>query len=61
MKYARDSLEDGHVLRPVVAPRPIGIMLGLNGSQDPFSGTKTYRSIEHLPLGQQVEACHNRI
>ncbi len=56
MKYARDSLEDGHVLRPVVAPRPIGIMLGLNGSQNPFSGTKTYRSIEHLPLGQRVEA-----
>ena len=36
----RDSLEDGHVLRPVVAPRPIGIMLGLNGSQNPFQAQK---------------------
>ncbi|HBQ22400.1 MAG TPA: amidohydrolase [Alphaproteobacteria bacterium] len=56
MAYARQAREDGHILRPVVAPRPIGIMLGLNGSQNPFSGTPTYRSIEHLPLDQRVEA-----
>ena len=56
MTYAREARDDGHILRPVVAPRPIGVMLGLNGSQNPFSGTPTYRSIEHLPLDQRVEA-----
>ena len=55
MTYARKAREDGHILRPVVAPRPIGIMLGLNGSQNPFSGTPTYRSIEHLPLEKKVD------
>ena len=61
MTYAREARDDGHILRPVVAPRPIGVMLGLNGSQNPFSGTPTYRSIEHLPLDQRVEAMSNQI
>ena len=56
MAYAREARDNGHILRPVVAPRPIGVMLGLNGSQNPFSGTPTYRSIEHLPLEQRVKA-----
>ena len=38
------------------APRPIGALLGLTGSQNPFAGTRTYRSIAHLPLDQRVAA-----
>lgn len=47
---------DGLAMRPVFPPRPIGILLGLQGSQNPFSGTPTYKSIAHLPLPERVAA-----
>ena len=28
--------KEGLPIRPVVTPRPIGLLLGLNGSQNPF-------------------------
>ena len=43
-----------YLLEPVVTPRPIGLLLGLNGSQNPFSGTDTYKSISNLPLDRRV-------
>src|SRR5262249_15316107 len=33
----------------------IGILFGLEGSQNPFSGTPSYRKIAHLPLGERVQ------
>ncbi len=45
---------DGLSIRPVFAPRAIGVLLGLTGSQNPFAGCRTYRSIAHLPLAQRV-------
>lgn len=56
MRMSNEAKADGLSIRPVAAPRPIGILLGLEGSQNPFSGTKTYRSIAHLPLDKRVEA-----
>jgi N-acyl-D-aspartate/D-glutamate deacylase len=50
------AAEDGLSIRPVFPPRPIGILLGLSGSQNPFSGTDTDRSIAHLPLERRVAA-----
>ncbi|WP_135466562.1 N-acyl-D-amino-acid deacylase family protein [Crenalkalicoccus roseus] len=47
---------EGLPIRPVFPPRPIGILLGLLGSQNPFSGTDTYKAIAHLPLEQRVAA-----
>ncbi|HYF06791.1 MAG TPA: amidohydrolase family protein [Acetobacteraceae bacterium] len=47
---------DGLSIRPVFPPRPIGILFGLQGSQNPFSGTPTYRRIAALPLDQRVAA-----
>jgi N-acyl-D-aspartate/D-glutamate deacylase len=47
---------DGLAIRPVFPPRPIGILLGLQGSQNPFSGTPGYQSIAHLPLSERVAA-----
>jgi N-acyl-D-aspartate/D-glutamate deacylase len=47
---------DGLPVRCVAPPRPIGALLGLSGSQNPFAGTRTYRSIAHLPLEQRVAA-----
>ncbi len=56
MRMSNEAKADGLSIRPVAAPRPIGILLGLEGSQNPFSGTQTYRSIAHLPLDKRVEA-----
>ena len=54
MSMARQAQKEGLPIRPVVTPRPIGLLLGLNGSQNPFSGTDTYKSISDLPLDLRV-------
>jgi N-acyl-D-aspartate/D-glutamate deacylase len=56
MGYADDAAKAGLSIRPVFPPRAIGILLGLEGSQNPFSGTPTYKSIAHLPLAERVAA-----
>ena len=48
------AAEDGLPIRCVAPPRPIGALLGLTGSQNPFGGTRTYHSIAHLPLEERV-------
>jgi N-acyl-D-aspartate/D-glutamate deacylase len=47
---------DGLPIRCVAPPRPIGALLGLSGSQNPFAGTRTYRSIADKPLAERVAA-----
>ncbi|MBB5690943.1 amidohydrolase family protein [Roseomonas alkaliterrae] len=47
---------EGLPIRPVFPPRPIGILLGLNGSQNPFSGCPSYKAIAHLPAAQRAAA-----
>lgn len=54
MEMAREAQKEGLPIRPVVTPRPIGLLLGLNGSQNPFSGTDTYKSLSDLPLDERV-------
>ena len=54
LKHADKAVRDGLSLRPVVAPRAIGVLLGLTGSQNPFGGTPSYKSIAHLPLEERV-------
>ena len=54
LALAREAAADGLPMRSVVAPRPIGILLGLEGTQNPFSGTRTYREIAALPLDERV-------
>jgi len=54
LRHADEAIADGVPIRPVVAPRAIGVLLGLTGSQNPFSGTPTYKSIAHLPLADRV-------
>jgi hypothetical protein len=45
---------EGLSIRPVFPPRPIGILFGLQGSQNPFSGTPSYRRIAALPPAERV-------
>lgn len=37
-----------------VAPRPIGVMLGLTATFNPFMGFPTYKSISQLPLAERA-------
>jgi len=46
----------GLPLRAQVAPRPIGLLLGLQSSFHPFTGHPSYRAIAGLPLAEQVRA-----
>jgi N-acyl-D-aspartate/D-glutamate deacylase len=59
--YADDAIKAGHSIRPVFPPRAIGILLGLEGSQNPFSGTPTYKSIAAKPLTERVKAMEDPV
>jgi N-acyl-D-aspartate/D-glutamate deacylase len=56
LALSTQAAADGLPIRCVAPPRPIGALLGLTGSQNPFAGTRTYCSIAHLPLDQRVAA-----
>jgi N-acyl-D-aspartate/D-glutamate deacylase len=56
LELSTQAAADGLPVRCVAPPRPIGALLGLTGSQNPFAGTRTYRSIADLPLEQRVAA-----
>lgn len=46
--------KNGVPMRMQVAPRGIGILLGLQASFHPFIGFPSYKQISHLPLAEQV-------
>jgi len=54
LAHADKAAADGLSIRPVAAPRAIGMLLGLAGSQNPFSGCPTYKSIAHLPVAERA-------
>jgi N-acyl-D-aspartate/D-glutamate deacylase len=54
LDHADKAAKDGLSIRPVVAPRAIGVLLGLAGSQNPFSGTSAYKEIAHLPVPERA-------
>jgi N-acyl-D-aspartate/D-glutamate deacylase len=54
MRFTDQAIEDGIDLRPVVAPRAVGLLMGLEGSQHVFAGTATYQTIADLPLAERV-------
>ncbi len=51
-----EASAEGQSIRPVFPPRPIGILFGLQGSQNPFSGTPSYKALAPLPLAERVQA-----
>ena len=54
MGLADQAAADGLAIRPVFPPRPIGILLGLEGSQNPFTGTPSYKKIAAKSLADRV-------
>ena len=49
----------GKTLRLQVAPRPIGVLLGLGATFHPFMGYPAYREIATLPLAERVATMKN--
>ncbi|HCH62134.1 MAG: amidohydrolase [Deltaproteobacteria bacterium] len=53
-----ERIEQAHAaglpMRMQVAPRPIGVLLGLSATFHPFIGHPTYKKVAHLPLSEQV-------
>jgi len=50
-----EAVDAGLPMKAQVAPRAVGLMLGLEASFHPFSGHPTFRRIAHLSHGKQVE------
>ncbi|MDM0069999.1 amidohydrolase family protein [Variovorax sp. J31P207] len=50
---------DGLPIRAQVAPRPAGVLMGLQGSQNPFSDHPSFKPIAHLPLAQKLTVLRN--
>jgi len=54
LEMADQAAAQGLRIRPMTAPRPIGALFGLTGTQNPFAATPTYRQIACLPLDERV-------
>jgi N-acyl-D-aspartate/D-glutamate deacylase len=48
------SVSEGYPLKAQIAGRPVGLMLGLQGSVHPFISRPSYREIADLPLAGKV-------
>ena len=53
IEHANDA---GYKMRGQVAPRPIGILLGLTTTLSPFTTRPSFTEVAHLPLDEQVLA-----
>ncbi len=53
IEYANDA---GYEMRGQVAPRPIGILLGLTTTLSPFTTRPSFTEVSHLPLDERVLA-----
>ncbi len=50
-----EAVRDGLEMRAQVAPRPVGVLYGLQGSRNPFSACPSYALVAHLPLAEKVK------
>ena len=55
LRWIETSANNGFPIRAQAAGRPIGLMLGLNLTLNPFSGHPSYIKISHLSLDKRVE------
>ncbi len=51
---ANDAVNEGLAIRGQVAPRPIAVLMGLQGSRNPFSDYPSYRAIADKPLVERL-------
>jgi N-acyl-D-aspartate/D-glutamate deacylase len=56
LRHIEGASRDGLPIRAQVAPRPIGVLLGLQASLNPFSAHETFAEIRELPLAGKLAA-----
>jgi len=54
LKSISEAAAAGLPMRAQVAPRPVGILLGLQGSRNPFVFCPSYQAVAKLPLSEKV-------
>jgi N-acyl-D-aspartate/D-glutamate deacylase len=54
LERCQKANDKGHTVRCQVAPRAIGVMLGLQATFHPFIGFPSFKKISHLSLEEQV-------
>jgi N-acyl-D-amino-acid deacylase len=59
MNLATALQHDGLDVKAQVAPRPIGVLLGLEASANVFTPVRAYARVAQLPLDQKVAALHD--
>jgi N-acyl-D-aspartate/D-glutamate deacylase len=58
LELTRQAVLDGVGIKAQIAPRGVGVMLGLQGSRIPFTHCPTYRHIAALSVAERLEAMH---
>jgi N-acyl-D-aspartate/D-glutamate deacylase len=59
LRHIESANEAGLRVRGQVAPRPVGLVLGLDLTLNPFMATDAWATISDLPLAGKVEALRN--
>jgi N-acyl-D-aspartate/D-glutamate deacylase len=54
VRRVEQAHERGLPMRMQVAPRPIGVLLGLSATFHPFIGHPSFKKVAHLPISEQV-------
>ncbi len=56
LELITEAADGGFAMRGQVAPRAVGILMGLQSTTNPFARTAAYRQVAALPLTQKVAA-----
>lgn len=54
LELTKQAVDDGLKINAQIAPRGVGILLGLQGSRNVFSECPSYQAIAHLPFEERV-------
>ena len=54
LRRIEQASDSGLPIKAQVAPRPIGVLLGLQGTLNPFSAHETFAEIKHKPLAEKL-------
>lgn len=56
LEKIEEAQSQGIAIRGQIAVRPIGLMIGLQGTYHPYVGRPSYEEIAHLPLPERIAA-----
>jgi N-acyl-D-aspartate/D-glutamate deacylase len=56
---AAEAAKSGATMIGQVVPRPVGVLFGLEMTNNPFTTCPSYQAIAHLPLAERVAALRN--